>query len=32
MINLNVFSQILSLIEREIFKALVSKHKSDKHK
>ena len=31
MINLNVFSQILSLIDRELFKDLVSKHKSDKH-
>lgn len=31
MINLNVFSQILSLIDRELFKDLVAKHKSDKH-
>ncbi|WP_341832446.1 DUF4372 domain-containing protein [Sphingobacterium thalpophilum] len=31
MINLNVFSQILSLIDRELFKDFVSKHKSDKH-
>ena len=31
MVNLNVFSQILSLIDRELFKDLVAKHKSDKH-
>lgn len=31
MSNLNVFSQILSLIDREFFKDLVRKHKSDKH-
>lgn len=31
MVNLNVFSQILSLIDRELFKDLVLKHKSDKH-
>lgn len=31
MSNLNVFSQILSLIDRELFKDLVRKHKSDKH-
>ncbi|MQP29813.1 DUF4372 domain-containing protein [Sphingobacterium faecium] len=30
-VNLNVFSQILSLIDRELFKDLVGKHKSDKH-
>ncbi|MGX9246991.1 hypothetical protein, partial [Sphingobacterium multivorum] len=29
MVNLNVFSQILSLIDRELFKDLVAKHKSD---
>ncbi|WP_445265617.1 DUF4372 domain-containing protein [Sphingobacterium sp. MYb382] len=28
---LNVFSQVLSLIDRELFKDLVAKHKSDKH-
>lgn len=31
MININVFSQILSLIDRDIFKRLVSKYNSDKH-
>lgn len=31
MVNLNVFSQILSLIDRELFKDLVVKYKSDKH-
>ena len=31
MINLNVFSQILSLIDRELFKDLVAKQQSDKH-
>lgn len=31
MLILNVFSQILSLIDRELFKDLVGKYKSDKH-
>ena len=31
MIKVNVFSQILSLIDRELFNNLVAKHKSDKH-
>ncbi|AIM36985.1 transposase [Sphingobacterium sp. ML3W] len=31
MININVFSQILSLIDRDIFKNLVSSYNSDKH-
>ncbi|MEN5435179.1 IS4 family transposase [Sphingobacterium faecium] len=31
MININVFSQILSLIDRDIFKKLVSSYNSDKH-
>ncbi|MDQ1151214.1 hypothetical protein QE382_003198 [Sphingobacterium zeae] len=31
MVNLNVFSQISPLIERELFKDLVAKHTSDKH-
>ncbi|QRQ61189.1 DUF4372 domain-containing protein [Sphingobacterium multivorum] len=31
MVNLNVFIQILSLIDRELCKDLVAKHNSDKH-
>ncbi|WP_414713164.1 DUF4372 domain-containing protein [Sphingobacterium sp. UBA6320] len=31
MIDINVFSQILSLIDRDIFKKLVSIYNSDKH-
>lgn len=31
MVNINVFSQLLSLIDRDIFKKLVSKYNSDKH-
>ncbi|WP_132772178.1 DUF4372 domain-containing protein [Sphingobacterium sp. JUb78] len=31
MININVFSPILSLVDRDIFKRLVSKYNSDKH-
>ncbi len=31
MINLNVFSPILSLIDRELFQDLVANHKSDNH-
>ncbi|MBB2949562.1 DUF4372 domain-containing protein [Sphingobacterium sp. JUb56] len=31
MVNLNIFSQILSLIDRELVKDLVAKHKSDKN-
>ncbi|WP_205601690.1 DUF4372 domain-containing protein [Sphingobacterium sp. xlx-130] len=31
MVNVNVFSQILSLIDRELFNPLVIKHQSDKH-
>lgn len=31
MIYLNVFSQILSLVNRNLFKDLVTKYKSDKH-
>lgn len=31
MININVFSQILGLVERAIFNKLVQKYQSDKH-
>lgn len=31
MLNLNIFSQILSLIDRELFKVMVAKDRSDKH-
>ncbi|WP_293885123.1 DUF4372 domain-containing protein [Sphingobacterium sp. UBA1498] len=31
MVNIKVFSQILSLIDREHFNFLVRKHNSDKH-
>lgn len=31
MVNINVFSQILALIDRSIFNSLVKKHQSDKH-
>src|SRR5690606_25054619 len=31
MANINVFSQILALIDRSIFNSLVKKHQSDKH-
>ena len=31
MVNINVFSQILALIDRSIFNSLVEKHQSDKH-
>ncbi|WP_312365484.1 IS4 family transposase [Sphingobacterium sp.] len=31
MVNINVFSQLLSFIDRDIFKKLVSKYNSDKH-
>ncbi|WP_144034517.1 DUF4372 domain-containing protein, partial [Sphingobacterium sp. 1.A.5] len=31
MVNINVFSQILGLVDRNIFKKLVHEHQSDKH-